>query len=592
MAYIISKSDGTAITILDGTKDTTSTSITLFGRLAQNYGDQTNENFLHLLENFALTTSPANPIAGQLWYDTGLDNIKAYTGSAWVTVGSNIQGNVALTGNLFIGANNFQIQDLGNVTITNRTNNSDISFYANVAGTSTRTLYINGSTGLLEIFANATSNFGIPTKVYVDSQLGQITDYLDQTYLANIAAINANLAVRTTTDNELSNRITGANAEIALRDTITRVNSVNSSLSSAITSNLTVALNTITAANASMVSANLDMKNYVDAITSANNISQQNQLNAKAPISSPVFTGTPTAPTPTVSDNSTRIATTAFVYSLASSLTGQQGLTGTTGATGPTGPAGPTGAPGSTSAVTGATGPAGARGPTGLAGPPGSPGATGPQGPAGASGLVGGSDGQVLYNNSGVAAGSNNLRFVGGTLLPAGIQTANYNFATYTSWVYRASDTTVSLLIGTAVNPPERFYVNPLGAGFNLSSVSKIGGGTFGSYSDARYKQDISNYTAGLAQINQLVPKNYKYTAEFMQADNPSQEFVGLIAQELETTDFANSVSEDALGYKMVDTNQIIYALINSVKELSTKVDELTEEIAVLKAKVFFGLNI
>lgn len=570
MAYIVSKSDGTAITVLDGTKDTTSTSITLLGRLAQNYGDQTNENFLHLLENFALTTSPANPIAGQLWYDTGLDNIKAYTGSAWVTVGSNIQGNVALTGNLFVGPNSFQIQDLGNVTITNRTNNGDISFYANVGGTSTRTLYINGSTGLLEIASNAVTDFGIPTKVYVDSQLGQITDYLDQTYLANIAAINANLAVRTTTDNELSNRITGANAEIALRDTITRVNSINSSLSLAITSNLTVALNTITAANASMVSANLDMKNYVDAITSANNISQQNQLNAKAPISSPIFTGTPTAPTPTVSDNSTRIATTAFVYSLASSLTGQQGLTG----------------------ATGATGPAGARGPTGLTGPPGSPGATGPQGPAGASGLVGGSDGQVLYNNSGTAAGSTNLRFDGTTLRPAGILTANYNFATYTSWVYRASDTTVSLLIGTAVNPPERFYVNPLGAGFNLSSVSKIGGGTFGSYSDARYKQDISNYTAGLAQINQLVPKNYKYTAEFMQADNPSQEFVGLIAQELETTDFANSVSEDALGYKMVDTNQIIYALINSVKELSTKVDELTEEIAVLKAKVFFGLNI
>jgi hypothetical protein len=51
-------------------------------------------------------------------------------------------------------------------------------------------------------------------------------------------------------------------------------------------------------------------------------------------------------------------------------------------------------------------------------------------------------------------------------------------------------------------------------------------------------------------------------------------------------------VTEDAMGYKMVDTNQIIYALINSVKELSTKVDEMTEEIAVLKAKVFFGLNI
>jgi hypothetical protein len=499
-----------------------------------------------------------------------LDNIKVYTGTNWIIVGSNIQGNVALTGNLFVGPNSFQIQDLGNVTMTNSVNNGNISFYANVAGTNTQTLYINGSTGLLEIAGNAVADFGIPTKVYVDSLLDQITASLDSTYTANIAAINANLVVRTQTDNELLNKITAANAEILNRATVSSVNLINSDLSSAITSNLTVALNTITAANASMVSANLDMKNYVDAITSANNISQQNQLGSKAPISSPTFTGTPTAPTPAVSDNSTRIATTAFVYSLASSLTGQQGLTG----------------------ATGTTGPAGARGPTGLPGTAGSPGATGPQGPAGASGLVGGSDGQVLYNNSGVASGSTNLSFDGTTLRPAGILTANYNFATYTSWAYRASDTTVSLLVGTAINPPERFYVNPLGAGFNLSSVSKIGGGTFGSYSDARYKQDITNYTAGLAEINQLVPKNYRYTAEFMQADNPSQEFVGLIAQELETTDFANSVTEDAMGYKMVDTNQIIYALINSVKELSTKVDEMTEEIAVLKAKVFFGLNI
>ena len=39
----------------------------------------------------------------------------------------------------------------------------------------------------------------------------------------------------------------------------------------------------------------------------------QTQINAKAPIASPAFTGTPTAPTPDVSDDSTAIATTAFV---------------------------------------------------------------------------------------------------------------------------------------------------------------------------------------------------------------------------------------------------------------------------------------
>lgn len=40
---------------------------------------------------------------------------------------------------------------------------------------------------------------------------------------------------------------------------------------------------------------------------------QQTALNAKAPLASPALTGTPTAPTQTSEDSSTRIATTAFV---------------------------------------------------------------------------------------------------------------------------------------------------------------------------------------------------------------------------------------------------------------------------------------
>ena len=39
----------------------------------------------------------------------------------------------------------------------------------------------------------------------------------------------------------------------------------------------------------------------------------QTALNAKASLASPAFTGTPTAPTPTSNDNTTKIATTAFV---------------------------------------------------------------------------------------------------------------------------------------------------------------------------------------------------------------------------------------------------------------------------------------
>lgn len=48
---------------------------------------------------------------------------------------------------------------------------------------------------------------------------------------------------------------------------------------------------------------------YLDGVTS----SIQTQINAKAPLTSPALNGTPTSTTPTTGDNSTKIATTAFV---------------------------------------------------------------------------------------------------------------------------------------------------------------------------------------------------------------------------------------------------------------------------------------
>lgn len=63
--------------------------------------------------------------------------------------------------------------------------------------------------------------------------------------------------------------------------------------------------------------------NYVDGVTS--NI--QTQLDLKAPIDSPVFTGAPESTTPADGDSSTKIATTAFVAAaaLSSTLPGQTG---------------------------------------------------------------------------------------------------------------------------------------------------------------------------------------------------------------------------------------------------------------------------
>ena len=84
MSYIIKKTNGDVLTeIVDGSIDQLSTDLTLIGKNTSAYGELFNENFVHVLENFANTSSPNNPIQGQLWYDTSEGRLKVYDGSGW-----------------------------------------------------------------------------------------------------------------------------------------------------------------------------------------------------------------------------------------------------------------------------------------------------------------------------------------------------------------------------------------------------------------------------------------------------------------------------------------------------------------------------
>lgn len=89
--YIINKTDGTILTeIVDGTIDQVSTDLTLLGKNSSSYGEYWNENFLHMLENFASNITPLHPIVGQLWYDTGENRLKIYDGAAFKVTSSAI----------------------------------------------------------------------------------------------------------------------------------------------------------------------------------------------------------------------------------------------------------------------------------------------------------------------------------------------------------------------------------------------------------------------------------------------------------------------------------------------------------------------
>ena len=132
MAYTIVKSDGTVLTtIADGTINTTSTTLGLPGRNYAGYGQSLDTNFVHVVENFADTTTPANPLRGQLWYDTSDTTLKVCptdgesNGLAWLSLTSTASG-----GNTTFGA----INVTGNASANNFTATNDVTANAMTMG--------------------------------------------------------------------------------------------------------------------------------------------------------------------------------------------------------------------------------------------------------------------------------------------------------------------------------------------------------------------------------------------------------------------------------------------------------------------------
>lgn len=132
MAYTIVKSDGTVLTtIADGTINTSSTSLGLPGRNYAGYGQSLDTNFVHVTENFASSTPPAQSLRGQIWYDTSSTTLKVCptdgetNALAWLSLTSTASG-----GNTTFGSVNIT----GNATANNFTATNEVTANAFTAG--------------------------------------------------------------------------------------------------------------------------------------------------------------------------------------------------------------------------------------------------------------------------------------------------------------------------------------------------------------------------------------------------------------------------------------------------------------------------
>ena len=264
MAYTIVKSDGTVLTtIADGTINTSSTSLGLPGRNYAGYGQSLDTNFVHVTENFADSTPPANPLRGQIWYDTSDTTLKVCptdgesNSLAWLSLtstasgGNTTFGSVNITGNAT--ANNFTATNevtanaftAGYLTISANATIADASITtanigtltttaittgsATTAGTLTGIWTVTGNTGanasaiLLDtggIFINNSGNlYGIRTDKYMYANgdpisfagtysNSNVASYLP-TYNGNILTVQTQATTLTTGANTTAGSITG-----------------------------------------------------------------------------------------------------------------------------------------------------------------------------------------------------------------------------------------------------------------------------------------------------------------------------------------------------------------------------------------------
>jgi hypothetical protein len=184
MAYTIIRSNGSVLTtIQDGTLDTTSTSLGLPGRNFSGYGQVLDSNFVKLTENFAASSPPANPVKGQLWFNTTTNTLNVcpadgtLVANSWLSLsssGSSGLTNLAslnVTGDIIannITANSAILGDTITVrlaTVTDRLTSVNANITNATLGSTNTQIITTGSattsgslTGVWTVYGNSSGN--------------------------------------------------------------------------------------------------------------------------------------------------------------------------------------------------------------------------------------------------------------------------------------------------------------------------------------------------------------------------------------------------------------------------------------------------
>jgi len=190
--------DGKSGSIVENVLDTTGATHTVIKFY-------TNNNVIAIASyDQAFTLSPANPVTGFSTISPGFTLAAEANNLIYGTVtNSQNLGNIAAVnyarrdidslfyGNITLGGGNLLISTNvgGTSRFVNSVLSSNISFYVNLSGTSTRALSINAQTGEVTINQNPTTSLGVVTKQYSDSSIATAIAPLATSYSPALTGI-------------------------------------------------------------------------------------------------------------------------------------------------------------------------------------------------------------------------------------------------------------------------------------------------------------------------------------------------------------------------------------------------------------------
>ena len=160
-----------------------------------------------------------------------------------------------------------------------------------------------------------------------------------------------------------------------------------------------------------------------------------------------------------------------------------------------------------------------------------------------------------------------------------------FAYANDASLANATADFTVNPLVITSTNggrvgigtnaPDQKLSVN--------GDASKTGGNTWLAFSDERLKNIRGTFNSGLKAVMQLQPLRYEYRPNNPLGITPDGEHIGFAAQAVQKV-IPEAVTANASGYLMLNSDPIIWTMLNAIKEQQQEILKLKNEVRRLRA--------